>query len=116
MSAAGPTPDNRRVAAGPDRSAVLEDIRVLIDAEAPLLEQVERTLADGYTCALGIEAQRLRLERRLQQRAAALAGDRRGVDEVAAIAQGVAQADAELAELRGALAGLAAVAQRLRAA
>lgn len=100
----------------PDPHAVLEDIRILTEAQAPLLEQVERTLADGYTCALDIEARRLRLQHRLQQRAAALADDRRGVDEVAAIARGVAEADAELSALRGALAGLAAVAQRLRAA
>ncbi len=117
----GPAPpDNRLVTAHPpppDHRAVLEDIRTLTVTEAPLLDQVERTLADGYTCALGIEAERLRLQRRLEQRALELAEGSAGhVDEVASIAQGVARTGEELAELRRALADLAAVAQRLRAA
>src|SRR3954447_20557044 len=100
---------------GLDRGAVLEDIRALSTAPAPLLDQVERTLADGYACALGIEAERLRLQRELEGRAAALAG-RRGseVDEVAGLARGIARADEELAELRAALVELARMARRLR--
>jgi hypothetical protein len=100
----------------PDRDAVLEDIHALTATPAPLLEQVERTLADGYACALGIEAMRLRLQRQLEDRAARLdhgSGDQR-VEEVAGLAQGIARADGELAELRAALARLAIVAQRLR--
>ena len=103
---------------GPDRNAVLEDIRTLKATRAPLLEQVERTLADGYACALGIEAQRLRLQHELEERAARL--DRgsaaQRVDEVAGLAQGIARAAGELAELRSALVGLAELAQRLRLA
>ena len=48
-----------------DRDAVLQDIRVLTTAPSPQLDRVERTLADGYACALGIEAERLRLQREL---------------------------------------------------
>jgi hypothetical protein len=100
----------------PDRDAVLEDIRTLTYTAAPLLEHVERTLADGYACALGIEAQRLRLQRELEERAAGLGrgSGAQGVDEVAGLAQGIARADGDLAELRSALAGLAVLAQRLR--
>jgi hypothetical protein len=98
-----------------DRVAVLEDIRALSTAHAPLLEQVERTLADGYACALGIEAQRLRLQRELEGRAVALSElSARKVDEVAGLAQGIARADEDLAELRAALGELARTARRLR--
>jgi hypothetical protein len=98
-----------------DRDAVLQDIRVLTTAPSPPLDRVERTLADGYACALGIEAQRLRLQRELEGRAARLsAGKVRQVDEVAGLAQGIEQADMELAELRAALVELAKMARRLR--
>ena len=111
-------PDNRGLVHDAlDRVAVLEDIRALARARAPMLEQVERTLADGYVCALGIEAQRLRLQRELEGSAAGLANPaRRKVAEVAGLAQGIAQADEELAELRAALIELARTARRLRAA
>ena len=98
-----------------DRVAVMDDIRVLTTASSPQLERVERTLADGYACALGIEAQRLRLQRELEGRAARLSGGKaKQVDEVAGLAQGIARADEDLAELRAALVELAGTARRLR--
>jgi hypothetical protein len=102
----------------PDRLAVLDDIRLLTAAPSPLLEQVERTLADGYACALAMEAEALRLQRRLEERSAAL-GESSGTErvvEVAGLAQGIARSNGELAELRAALVELAAKAQSLRAA
>src|SRR3954462_15226956 len=105
MSSAGLRPHNRRMAENAlDRDAVLQDIRGLTTAPSPGLERVERTLADGYACALGIEAQRLRLQREREGRAARLNGSQTAqVDEVAGLAKGIARADQELAELRGAL-------------
>jgi uncharacterized protein involved in exopolysaccharide biosynthesis len=101
----------------PDRAAVLEDIRELATTAAPALEHVERTLTDGYACALAVETELLRLRRRLEDRAAVLGnGSGAAVREVTGLAQRVAEADEELAELRGALTGLASIAQRLRAA
>jgi hypothetical protein len=102
----------------PDHYAVLEDIRMLTATPAPLLEQVERTLADGYACALAIESERLRLRRQLEETAVTLGEDSgsQHISAVAGLAQGVARTDSELSELRGALAGLAAMARRLRAA
>jgi len=98
-----------------DRDAVLQDIRVLTTVPSPQLDRVERTLADGYACALGIEAQRLRLQRELEDRAAELNGGKATqVNEVAGLAQGIAQADLELAELRAELVELAKMARRLR--
>ena len=71
-----------------DRDAVLQDIRVLTTAPSPQLDRVERTLADGYACALGIEGQRLRLQRELEGRAAGLSGGRATqVNEVAGLAR-----------------------------
>ena len=113
---AGAAPHNRWMAeTALDRAAVLDDIRGLTTASSPQLERVERTLADGYACALWIEAQRLRLQRELEGRAVGLSsGEARRVDEVAGLAQGIAQADEELTELRAALVELARMARRLR--
>jgi hypothetical protein len=97
-----------------DRVALLEDIRLLTAAPTPLLEQVERTLADGYACALGIEAQRIRLRRELEGQAAGLSRRSSRVDELAGLAMGIARADEELIELRAALVELAQTARRLR--
>lgn len=97
-----------------DRTGVLHDIRELTEASSPRLDAVERTLADGYACALGIEAERLRLQRELEGRAATLTVRRAKVDQVAGLARGIARADEELAELRAALVELAETAHRLR--
>jgi hypothetical protein len=97
-----------------DRTGVLHDIRELTEASSPRLDAVERTLADGYACALGIEAERLRLQRELEGRAATLTVRRAKVDQVAGLARGIARADEELAELRAALVELAKTAHRLR--
>jgi hypothetical protein len=102
----------------PDHAAVLEDIRTLTATPAPLIGQVERTLADGYACAMGLEAERLRLRLRLEERAAAL-GDNPGserIGEIAGLGQRLARTESELVELRAALLELAAKARRLRAA
>jgi hypothetical protein len=119
MSMPGPIQIIIRMAAhAPDRAAVLEDIRTLTAAPAPLIEQVERTLADGYACTMGIEAERRRLRSRLEERAAAL-GDNPGSDrigEIAGLGQGLARTESELFEFRAALVELAAKARRLRAA
>jgi hypothetical protein len=116
MSLCRPWPDNRLMAESAlDRVAVLEDIKSLTAAPAPQLEHVERTLADGYACALGIEASRLRMQRQLEGSAVGLAdAATRRVEEVAGLAQGIARADQELAELRAALVELARAARRLR--
>ena len=103
-----------RMAVNPDRETVLDDIRALTLAQASL-EQVERTLTDGYAHALQLEAERLRLQRRLEQRAVDSgepAADQ--VAEITGLARGVAETDGELTELRAALALLKETAQRIR--
>jgi uncharacterized protein involved in exopolysaccharide biosynthesis len=111
----GPTLENR--------SALLEDIRSLIDAPvdgngAPFLADMERTLTDGYAHALALEAECLRLERQMSEAAARIAQDRRDdtVAELSAIVLRLRDADSDLGELRVALNSLRARASELRAA
>ena len=105
------------VGKGSDSAAVLDDVRRLRDAPSPPIEDAERVLTDGYAWVLRAEGERLRLRSSLEQRARSL--ERAGRDEVveiAALAQGIARADGEIAQLRAALAELAARLSRLRIA
>jgi hypothetical protein len=88
------------------QTTVLLEIEELLNAPsdgagAPTLERLEDTLTEGYAQALVLEAERLRLERRLGEVA-------RDVDspdpaEVASIGCRLTRADGELARLRGLL-------------
>src|SRR4029079_12013570 len=105
------------VGKGSDSAAVLDDVRRLRDAPSPPIEDAERVLTDGYAWVLRAEGERLRLRSSLEQRARSL--EQAGRDEVvelAALAQGIARADGEIAQLRAALAELAARLSRLRIA
>ena len=105
------------MAVNSDRTTVLDDIRALAAAPRPELEDVERTLTDGYAHALSLEAERLRLQRQLEQRAVELPNaPADGVAEVTGLARGLAATDGELTELRAALALLRETAQRIRSA
>jgi hypothetical protein len=109
---------DRMAVDSPHWSVVLEDVRALSAQPNPRLEQVEATLTDGYACALFLETERLRLQRRLEESAGRL-GDRPPKDrvaEVTGLARGVAERDDELAQLRAALAVLKETAHRIRAA
>lgn len=46
---------------------LLDRIQTLIDSEASDLDQIERTLTDGYAAALSLEAERWRIERRIAE-------------------------------------------------
>jgi len=116
METSGPGWIIDRMAVEPDRATVLADIRTLAAEPAPRLEDVERTLTDGYAHALRLEAQRLRLQRELEQSALVLGDDSGSADEVAGLARGVAATDGELTELRAALLLLKEIAQRIRSA
>jgi len=101
---------------------VIAEIEALIsgpggDREAPPLETVERTLTDGYAQALALEAEQLRLERRLGEVAAGIAeGGSHGVEEISSISTRLRDAARELRELRGVLGPLRALAAELRTA
>jgi hypothetical protein len=105
------------------RSALLKDIRSLIDApvdgqDAPFLADLERTLTDGYAHALALEAECLRLERQMSEAAVRIADgapDETAAD-LSAIALRLRDAGSDLGELRSALNSLRARASELRAA
>jgi hypothetical protein len=86
--------------------AVLTEIRSLLDlpaAELPPRETLEHTLTSGYAYALGLERDRVRLERRLQDllgSAEAMAG------EMSVLSGQLAEAERELADVRALLAEL----------
>jgi hypothetical protein len=100
---------------------VLEQISELLSlpetgAGAPTLARVEDTLTEGYAEALALEAERLRLERRL----GALAREGSGGDASAVaerfftISERITDADGELTRLRALLARLHDRARSLR--
>jgi hypothetical protein len=85
---------------------VMTDVRSLLDlpaeAERPPRAQVEHVLTSGYAYALGLERERLRLERRL--RTAIRTRDR----QVAELSTRLALADSELRSVRTELSHLRA--------
>ena len=87
--------------------AVLTEIRSLLDlpagAELPPRASLEHTLTNGYAYALGLERERLRLERRLRtllRSSEALAG------EMSELSSQLAAAERELTDVRAMLSEL----------
>jgi hypothetical protein len=76
-------------------------------AGAPSLDAIESTLTDGYAEALGLEAERSRIERRLGE-VARDAGDEADVREFVRLSERLETADGELARLRSLLRNLQA--------
>jgi hypothetical protein len=93
---------------------VLTEIRSLLDApataEQPPRAVVEDTLTNGYAYALGLEGDRLRLERRLRTLLRAEPGPsaRVRMEEIAELTRSLAGVDRELAGLRALLSSLRA--------
>jgi hypothetical protein len=111
MSPKGKTPDNRAVmpAAAREEPSVTQEIEALLSAPtsgagAPTLAHVEETLTEGYAEALALEAERLRLERRLSE--AAREGRPNLGSELTSLGRRLRSADGELTELRTLLSSL----------
>ena len=106
-----------------ETSTLYEDIHALLQ-EAPGAEQgvflarLEHTLTDGYARALALEAERVRLERRMGELTDGLRADPADAptDELATVARRLSDADTELTSLRRTLARLRARARAIRAA
>jgi hypothetical protein len=94
----------------PELAPLVARIRSLLDPPAldpgePLLTEMEHTLTDGYARALEIEAERLRLERRIGELAHRIEGpDQAG--ELRRLAERLRSSDDDLASLRELLVGL----------
>lgn len=78
---------------------VLERVDALLGG-APHVLEIERTLTDGYAAALALEAERLRVERKIDGVAAAIDADPEGAKELSALAERRAELDGDLRHLR----------------
>ena len=90
-----------------DLAPLLERISRLLknrsaDPGKPLVTEMEDTLTDGYARALQLEAERLRLERRIGQLARSVDGPEEA-DELKALAGRLRDVDVELEGLRNRL-------------
>ena len=85
-----------------------EHIRVLISTHTSDLDEIERTLTDGYAQVLQLEAEKFRLEKRIAEVAQSLHIDESGerVREISSLAKRVDGSIGELSELRSRLADL----------
>jgi hypothetical protein len=81
-----------------------QEIEELLSAEAPTLARIEDTLTEGYARALALEAERLRLERRIGE---VVREDGTDVAEkLRSLGTRLTRADGELTELRSLLGSL----------
>jgi len=82
-----------------------------------MLARVERALTDGYAHALSLEAERLRLERRMAQLAGELhdGNQEQKAEELFQVSRRITRKGAEIDRLRGTLSQLRARATAVRA-
>jgi septal ring factor EnvC (AmiA/AmiB activator) len=81
---------------------LLEQIQALISASARDIDEIERTLTDGYAYALSLEAERSRLNRRLAEVAQGIQrGDTaKKARELASLSKRLEGTDGDLTKLR----------------
>jgi hypothetical protein len=103
-------------------ASVTERIILLLErlerGESPGRKRLEDALTDGYACALWVDAECDRIERRIAEQAAALA-DENGEEQtrrISSLAQLLARRRRELASLRSLLTALRAGVQEARVA
>ena len=102
--------------------ALLDEIDELLAEPTPseepaTLARLERTLTDGYAHALSLEAERLRLERRMSELAGELHDGNREqkAEELVQVSRRISRAGDEIDHLRTTLAELRARARVVRA-
>jgi type II secretory pathway component PulM len=101
---------------------IYDEIRTLIDApagtDAPTLAAIEDTLTAGYARALELEAERMRLERRLSEIAVQLhsASADGANEEIVEVGERLSATDGDLTRLRALLGRLRDRARGVRAA
>jgi hypothetical protein len=85
-----------------------EQISALINTHTSDLDEIERTLTDGYAHVLKLEAEKFRLEKRIGEVAQSLHGDDTAekVREISTLAKRVDVSIGQLTELRSVLADL----------
>ena len=96
----------------------LDDLLTSMSSDEPVtLALLERTLTDGYAHALSLEAERLRLERRMSELAGELHDGNREqkAKELVQVSRRISRAGAEIERLRETLSVLRARATAVRA-
>ena len=93
---------------------MVQQIEDLLRDDDPTLEDVEDTLTEGYARALELEAERLRIERRIGEVARDTSTDQAA--EIRRLGSRLTHADGELQRLRSVLHTLADRARTLRSA
>ena len=96
----------------------IDDLLASTSTDEPVtLARLERTLTDGYAHALSLEAERLRLERRMTELAAELHDGNREqkAKELAQVSRRISSAGIEIERLRGTLTQLRAHTTAVRA-
>ena len=85
-------------------------------AKAPSLDEIEGALTAGYANALALEAELLRIERKLAEVAASLDAESKdpATAELATLGQRLSSADGDLAQLRTLLSSLRTRADEVR--
>jgi hypothetical protein len=103
MERRAPTLDNRLRVAN-ELPLLYERIRAYLDEPVsdPALEDLEHTLTDGYARALGLEAERTRIERAIAELAHRI-DDPVRLSELRELSERRTQTDADLARLRALL-------------
>jgi chromosome segregation ATPase len=95
---------------------LLQTIQTMISSETDDLAQIERTLTDGYAHALALEAEKLRLERRVAEITQRIGRGDTGENarELASLAKSIDGQQGALARLRAQLGELRRYADRVR--
>lgn len=102
-----------------DHSTLLEEIEALLATEpaAAALQVMEDTLTAGYARAMALEAERLRLQRKVAEMAGQVEDDVEAhAVELARLARCVTEADGDLSRLRALLGSLRDRAREVRTA
>ena len=104
-----------------ESATLYDDIHALLEEPAgpeqgAFLARLEHTLTDGYARALALEAERVRLERRMGELAGGLDEEsaEAPTEELATVARRLSDADTELTRLRRVLGRLRARARAVR--
>jgi hypothetical protein len=92
---------------------MVQQIEDLLRDDGSSLAVLEDTLTEGYARALALEAERLRIERRIGEVARGMSGDQAA--EIRQLGTRLTSAEGELQHLRSVLDSLADRARRLRA-
>jgi len=114
--------DNRRAVAYESIPELVDQIDGLLAepvcSEPETLARLERTLTDGYAHALSLEAEQLRLQRRMAELAAELhdGNQEQKTEELVRVSHRMSRARSELERLRATLTQLRSRARSVRAA